>query len=196
MKADGRERALCLREGTARKLQAQAGLGESGQSLEQSQWVWGRGGLVFLLHWALAFFLQSLASAELDPRSACGCGPKWVGNSEQGLSSRLNPVEIRVSVLRWWWWWGVPRGHSGTSPGTRENKKTQGTENRKKDWATGVPVSGMRGSRQTRYWPLEDQNHTGINLHISLLPGASQRGGGGQKWGTQRPAWGRGLWGA
>lgn len=49
MKADGRERALCLREGTVRKLQAQAGLGESGQSLEQSQWVWGRGG------WSLFF---------------------------------------------------------------------------------------------------------------------------------------------
>lgn len=37
-------------------------------------------------------------------------------------------------------------------------------------------------------------SHTGINLHISLPPGASQRGGGGQKWGTQSPPWGSRVW--
>lgn len=91
---------------------------------------------------------------------------------------------------------GVPQGSSGTS--MRQRGAGEDSFFFLKDWAAGVPESGMRGSgyKGTGPWGTRGEGRGGlsyaeINLHISVPTSTSQgEMGGGQKWGTQSPGLG------
>lgn len=86
MEAEGRERAACLLEGTEGRLQAWLGGGEAEFGAEAKG-----GGLVFVLHWAVAFPHSPLLQPQKIRKRIA-----WRLGAHKGRELLLSPVRIRV----------------------------------------------------------------------------------------------------